>query len=360
MISRQLLNLAVLVALVIPSPCIATAVAGQRPEGRTLLQVSASPVVVAASSPPKPHVFLAPRVVPTEMVSGVGATVSKAASDLYGEITNLPVSWRAYWPTSYWGKVLECVGSWAIWSLLALLIYSCGVYPDVKRVFVREEDPDPKRTFLESHFGCFKSPRICICSFCCPALRWADTEHMVGLSRTTAALAAFLGAALVNCLFLESIWFGVATALLIILFRQKLRKKLSLPNWTLGSCCIDFLFVCFCPCCAIAQEARVANAVCQLEAKEKSVGPPERPISPSRRWVLGDSTGMMLPPQGRGRDRLAMYRPDVLYPPATRDTFQGSPVSQGELGSPRTRFNPGFAGSLLPAQPVSPSSRHLR
>jgi len=356
-LSRRL-TLAVL-ALVLPSSCTATAISGQRPEGRTLLQVSIAPVVVAASTPPKKHhAFLAPRVANTEMARGIGPAVSKAFDDcyqtLYGDIMDVQsMTWK-----SYWRKVLECVGSWGIWTLLAICIYSCGVYPDVKRVFVREEDPDPKRTFLKSHFGCFKSPRICLCSFCCPALRWADTEHMVGLLRTWAALALYVGAALVNCIFLESIWLGLATALLIILFRQRLRKKLALPNWTLGSCCIDFFFVCFCPCCAIAQEARVANAMCQLEAKEKSAGA-ERPFGPSQQWVLGDSlSNRGLPPRGY------TYRSDIPGSPyAAQGSASAPPTSHGGFGvppptyPPTSRFDQGYAGSMLQGSPAS--SRQL-
>jgi len=275
--------------------------------------------------------------------SSVSEALSSAKDTLKDEITDLKtMTWK-----KYWRKVLTYVVSWATWTFLALLIYGCSIYPDVKRVFVREDDPNPKRTFETGHFGCFKSPRICLCAFCCPALRWADTEHMIGLLRTPVALTIFLLAAFLNCFIWESIWFGVLTSCLIIFFRHKLRAKLSLPNWTFSSCCIDLFYVCFCPCCAIAQEARVANAMCQLEAKERA-GRDEfakRPFGPSaQQWVLGDSTN------ARGPGSRYIYRSEI----------PGTPyISQGLPGGsyPPTQFETqGYAGSMLQQGGQSPGS----
>lgn len=74
------------------------------------------------------------------------------------------------------------------------------------------------------------------------------------------ALGVFFACALFNSMVFGGVaQVGVATSILIIVYRQKLRQKFKLHPWTCASCAFDFVYVCCCPCCAIAQEARVVR-----------------------------------------------------------------------------------------------------
>lgn len=147
--------------------------------------------------------------------------------------------------------------SLAIWMVLSYLVWSCA-YTSSWSIEKTADYEQPATVFTEGHFRCFQAPQICICATFCPALRWADTVDAAGFLEASVALAAFFG-----CTFLNGATFtfvyGVFTFGLMFTYRQKLRLKLGLKAWSLQSCIIDSLFVFFCPCCAIAQEARVVK-----------------------------------------------------------------------------------------------------
>eukprot|EP00929_Paragymnodinium_shiwhaense_P041970 TRINITY_DN217_c0_g1_i1.p1 TRINITY_DN217_c0_g1~~TRINITY_DN217_c0_g1_i1.p1 ORF type:complete len:381 (-),score=89.84 TRINITY_DN217_c0_g1_i1:112-1254(-) len=105
---------------------------------------------------------------------------------------------------------------------------------------------------------------ICLWSFCCPAIRWAETASdskvnflsfwpallvFIGLSTLAAACRntghALLGA-VVGTLFLYT----------VVTHRQKLRGIFGHSPGTVKSVLLDTLAWACCPCCAIIQEAR--------------------------------------------------------------------------------------------------------
>jgi len=158
---------------------------------------------------------------------------------------------------------VELFLGWLSWLIVALLAYLClyrGCAPVPEKNVEVQADIQTKleKMFNSGHFSCFEDSNICMCSFFCPALRWSDTASLAGFLGFWAAFAAFNAATLVNC-FINGAMFGVITAFLLLYFRQQLREQLHVPSWTVGSCCVDFFYVCCCPCCAIAQEARIVK-----------------------------------------------------------------------------------------------------
>lgn len=150
--------------------------------------------------------------------------------------------------------------SWAIYVVLALLIWFVA-YPErpIKVENIADIE-DPKDTLTNGHFGCMKNKPICLCACFCPGLRWADTMDMFSLVGITMGLSLVFICSLLNGVtYYGNAIVGPFTILLALYFRHRLREKLGLPSWTLGSCCLDFWYIFCCPWCAIAQEARTAT-----------------------------------------------------------------------------------------------------
>jgi len=162
---------------------------------------------------------------------------------------------------AYWQYAIQATASWAIFVILGLFVWAF-MYPtdiELSQTF-RDPQNDPVNTFNTKHFGCFDTPGITLWACFCPCLRWADTVSLAGFIGASMALAAFFFCALLNGLTYGAwIIYGFFTCILILYYRHKLRAKLDISNWTCGSCCLDFLYVFCCTCCAIAQEARVVQ-----------------------------------------------------------------------------------------------------
>merc|ERR1719240_926221 len=106
--------------------------------------------------------------------------------------------------------------------------------------------------FTASLFGCFDDPKICIWSFCCPAIRWADTMNLGLYMCFWTAIAIFFGCDML-CYLCGSI---LPLAILGVIKRQQLRAKFNMQSGDCESICFDTLSWVFCACCAVAQEAR--------------------------------------------------------------------------------------------------------
>lgn len=147
--------------------------------------------------------------------------------------------------------------TWFIWMVLGILIWCCCCGGEPKLL---PFTADPVDTFQYHHFACFRSPRICCFSLCCPGVQWADTMNLAGLTNFWLAVLAFFSCALVNSLIFGGLaCYGIFTTCLILLYRQRLREQLGLKAWGCPGCCFDFLYVSCCPCCAISQEAQVVR-----------------------------------------------------------------------------------------------------
>lgn len=103
-------------------------------------------------------------------------------------------------------------------------------------------------------FECFGDVNICCLTFCCPAIRWADTIRMAGFLGFWTALLLFAFLQLANQFTAGSL--GIILLLVLIVYRQKQRQMFEMQHGTCGSYVEDCLTYCFCGCCAIVQEAR--------------------------------------------------------------------------------------------------------
>lgn len=158
------------------------------------------------------------------------------------------------------------------WYLLGYLIFvflSAVLYRTFRKHVVRApRDPDFVRR-MEGGFdadildctGCFGEDRLlCLCSFCCLGLRWAesfDTDHSGGIGFWGALFLSTACLAFTGILF-DSVGIGcyLVFVLVAVLSRQRLRKAAGLEAGsaqTLVEDCV--VWSCLC-CCAGAQEAR--------------------------------------------------------------------------------------------------------
>lgn len=129
---------------------------------------------------------------------------------------------------------------------------------------------DPGSTFQTQRFGCFRTPRLCCFSLWCPGIQWAENMSTAGILTFWVAIMVFFAAAVMNALLLNGEGcYGLCTALLIVVFRQRVREQLGLTAWTCTGCLGDILYVFFCPCASITQEAQVLR----LQQQTKTAAP---------------------------------------------------------------------------------------
>jgi Cys-rich protein (TIGR01571 family) len=250
-------------------------------------------------------------------------------------------AWNA-WNTAHrcWYEWLVwCLITWLIWVVLGLLIWKL-CFGDNPEVF--EDVEDPIYVFEAGHFDCGRHLKICLCAFCCPAVQWAMSMHFAGFLHVGAALGAYFVLGFFNG-FVEDIGFfpfGIFTSILVIVYRQKLRTRLGIMRGTPSTLFFDTVYVCCCPCCAVAQEAAVinnawmkSNVRSQVQWASREAVPEVRVIrdgvpSPSGRVIQGSqarviTSGNTMPISGTG---------STYTRPAGQDTF----ISRGR--SPGVRY----------------------
>lgn len=105
-------------------------------------------------------------------------------------------------------------------------------------------------------YECASDADICLWSFCCPWIRWAHTMDLLHLLEYWPAFAIFFMLGVVNQ-FTGFVLLGVYFTMLLVYYRQKVRKVFGMQNY--GTCAgilEDWLCLCFCMPCTIAQEAQ--------------------------------------------------------------------------------------------------------
>jgi Cys-rich protein (TIGR01571 family) len=193
-----------------------------------------------------------------------GAARSQTASQTL-ESGLLPfgkVSWLKYqppkWPIIIGQTVVVLLVAWVYSSYYRHHAAEAGSQAVVASL-PKEEDLDNG-----FHFGlfdcencCARDQRICLCGWCCPGIRWADTisqdKNHLKISFWTLLLIN-----LVCCVFNTATLGATGVIFLIpaIYYRQQLRKLFGLKFGTFDTCCCDLLVWCFCSPCAAIQEAR--------------------------------------------------------------------------------------------------------
>lgn len=145
---------------------------------------------------------------------------------------------------------------------LALLGLVAAYYDKVK-VIPRDLPKDGQEHTIEGVFGswrygpfsCFGDPTICLFTMFCSTIRWADTMRMSGFMTFWGALGIGAGLLFLNLVTLMAA-FGLTLVIVQIYYRQKLRELFGMDRNNCGAIVEDFLMYCFCPLCAICQEAR--------------------------------------------------------------------------------------------------------
>lgn len=103
---------------------------------------------------------------------------------------------------------------------------------------------------------CFEDPLVCLCAFCCPAIRWAETISFVpDLLSFWWAFFTFMFLLAFARFEVTMLFCVIGLALMCTSYRQELRHRFGMEAG--GSTYItDCLLYFCCMCCAIAQEAR--------------------------------------------------------------------------------------------------------
>jgi len=150
--------------------------------------------------------------------------------------------------------------TWLIWAVLVFLAYMFVYQPEHEKSSPdADEDSDPVEIFHNEHFRCLHNSHDCICSVFCSPLRWADTMDMAHVMTYKLAFQIMMLFTLLNVIAGGQIGLGVFTVSLMVYGRQEIRRVLGLANHDFESCIVDCCFIFWCPCCAIAQEARVVR-----------------------------------------------------------------------------------------------------
>merc|ERR1712032_1774965 len=163
-------------------------------------------------------------------------------------------------PKKVWvAMAFKGIISWAIWTVLAVFIAMFVHKPEVP-----EEDKsakaDPEYDMENGHFGCLEDLEGCVCSCCCPAVKWAYTMSHAGLMNYWGAFMLLSVLLLLNTLTYGRAYWGLFVWIPLLAYRQQLRKKLEMPFCDLRTIVLDCLYSFFCPCCLIAQEARAVKS----------------------------------------------------------------------------------------------------
>jgi len=161
-------------------------------------------------------------------------------------------------------------GSVGIWGLL-VLITAC--------LYVRTK-PHPPAPKPGEHiivdglwnyhiFQCLHEPQLCLFSWCCAPIRWADSMRMANFMGfwTAFILMIFLT-------FLSAFGAGIFLLIVMVYYRQSLRALFGIAHCTCGTILIDCCAYSCCGVCAIVQEARQLEEAYQ--ARHPAVNPPLR------------------------------------------------------------------------------------
>lgn len=149
-----------------------------------------------------------------------------------------------------------------VWAALTML-FGCFYHhekqhppqmdPEGVNVSLHDRERLDRQRWRFGLFECAEVPSLCLFSFFCAPIRWADTMRMAGFMNFFSALALVIG-----CTLLGSLTLGVGFVFLFglcVRFRLQMRKQFGIRS---GLCGVytDVLAYIFCPWCSIAQEAR--------------------------------------------------------------------------------------------------------
>lgn len=155
--------------------------------------------------------------------------------------------------SEYVAAIISYVFIWSVAIAFTGFLYQrIKVWPSVDS----EREYTDFSKWTSGPFDCTQDPKICLWSFLCPCIRFADNVSMLGIMQYWLALA------LMSCVWLLN---GISGGMLIwccsafawMLLRQKFRAKFDMEgqhefSYMLG----DYILYILCVPCAISQEAR--------------------------------------------------------------------------------------------------------
>lgn len=148
------------------------------------------------------------------------------------------------------------VVSWLIQSLVyAILTAMVAYFFYTKKLEIDIEAGRSQfegKPFTHHPFSCLDSPEVCIWSFCCPAIKWADNMNSLSFYGFWAALGIWLFFQASANLILMTWLFGAG---LFAYNRQKMRTTFGMKNEN-GDMAADCAMYLCCWCCAVTQESR--------------------------------------------------------------------------------------------------------
>eukprot|EP00440_Ansanella_granifera_P032454 gb/GFBE01035214.1/.p1 GENE.gb/GFBE01035214.1/~~gb/GFBE01035214.1/.p1 ORF type:complete len:365 (+),score=101.23 gb/GFBE01035214.1/:1-1095(+) len=222
-------------------------------------------------------------------VSSGSATASSSESGL-GLEANLSVFQRIIQKS--WKEQLISAGVYLSLTLVFGWIY--GAY------FTYEYPPLRKEPLVTRHgfsfgicdgFQCDPDSRICLFSFCCLPVRWADTASSpkVGYIRFWSGL--FLFAILFSLNGLSYGITGLFLLILVVLNRQRIRQVYGMPNKTFETVLKDIGMWLFCIPCAAMQEAQEVEFVDPLGATAPRMMQMKGPLDGDKFLTTGSAKG---------------------------------------------------------------------
>lgn len=167
----------------------------------------------------------------------------------------------------FWILMLTSAMIWIFFVLFAAYNYKSA---DNYYLEIGPLPDDPAKTrrqlaqFQTQWYECGNDTDICVWSFCCPWIRWAHTMDLLHLFEFGPAFAIFLMLQLVN-IATGFVLLGVFFTMLLVHYRQRLRKEFGMQNYgTVAGAIEDWLCLCFCMPCTVAQEAQHVKLAAEM------------------------------------------------------------------------------------------------
>mmetsp|Transcript_29215 Transcript_29215/g.67259 ORF Transcript_29215/g.67259 Transcript_29215/m.67259 type:complete len:273 (-) Transcript_29215:87-905(-) len=157
-------------------------------------------------------------------------------------------------------EIMGVVSTALFWALVSLI--TAIAYRDQKKWPTKQQAAGNPTTaemkeWSDGIFNCFGNLEICLCSWCCCPIRFADNvSHIEGLYPFWPTFSLMLALASLS-------YFVPAWILMYVIgayIRQKIRAKFGMANGTCMSVTCDCCLYTWCWVCAVSQESRHLEA----------------------------------------------------------------------------------------------------
>lgn len=146
-------------------------------------------------------------------------------------------------------------------SGLWVIITASFAYLYHKNKEISQRDPtamlniEEFREFKHGICSCFGAPDICLLSYLCPGIRWAQSIYVMGFVGFWVALALFIGLDFLGTITGE-VFVYIALAIILAYWRQEMRLAFNMRRQGGVTYVEDCMLYFWCLCCTVTQEAR--------------------------------------------------------------------------------------------------------